>query len=410
MKALTQRYNTIRSYSLALIEGLSEADCSVQSMPDASPTKWHLAHTSWFFETFVLEPFVTGYQAFNPGFRALFNSYYESVGAQYPRPKRGLITRPDLRMVLAYRAFIDDKISHMLSIGDLPNTVLAMIELGLHHEQQHQELMVMDIKHLFFQNPMKPAFITTPLQSALIPRSGDAHLRGWLDFEGGLIDIGAHTDHFSFDNERPRHHHYQSPFRLARSLVTNQEYLQFILDDGYHRPDLWLSDGWHWLKSNAVSQPLYWELRDGHWFEFTLNGQSSLDLSVPVTHLSFYEADAFARWAGARLPTETEWEWAVSSIAPDQLSHCFDLAWQWTASPYTPYPGFQVADGAIGEYNGKFMINQMVLRGGSLATPKGHSRSTYRNFFPPSARWQFSGIRLAQHMEPLEIMSSEKSA
>ena len=395
LNALIQRYKTIRFHSLALLDGLSEEDCCVQSMPDASPAKWHLAHTTWFFETFILEPFVAGYEAFDPRYRVLFNSYYETVGAQFPRPKRGLITRPDLKTILSYRTFVDDAISHLLSAVELPHRLVGLIELGLQHEQQHQELIVMDIKHLFYQNPLKPAYIKSQAQSALVSRSGDTVSRGWIDCEGGLIEIGAHNELFSFDNERPRHPYYQPPFRLAKSLVSNQEYLQFILDDGYNRPELWLSDGWHWLKSNSVTHPLYWELKDGHWFEFTLTGQATLDLGKPVAHISFYEADAFARWAGARLPTESEWEWAISTTASDQLSHCFDLAWQWTISPYSPYPGFEVADGAIGEYNGKFMINQMVLRGGSLATPKGHSRPTYRNFYPPAVRWQFSGIRLA---------------
>lgn len=383
---LITRFLDIRQATEALIAPLSPEDCQVQSMPDVSPTKWHLAHTSWFFETFLLQQHLPGYQSFDPAFAVLFNSYYVGVGERHPRAERGLLSRPSLAEVLAYRRHIDaamlDLLDHVPE-GDWA----ALVELGCQHEQQHQELILMDIQHVLSRNPLQPAYHQHAAPSEPKVESE------WVEIPGGLHEIGAADAGFAFDNESPRHRLWLEPFTIASRLVTAGDYLQFIADGGYRRPDLWLSDGWATVESCGWEAPLYWNLQDGAWQCFSLHGQARVDPEAPLLHVSFYEADAFARWAGHRLPTEAEWEVAACRTSIDQL---YDQAWQWTASAYAAYPGFAPAAGAVGEYNGKFMINQMVLRGGSIGTPDGHSRASYRNFFPPAARWQFGGIRLAR--------------
>ncbi|GLS04029.1 ergothioneine biosynthesis protein EgtB [Chitiniphilus shinanonensis] len=398
-----------RDRTLQLVAGLSAEDCMVQSMPDASPVKWHLAHTTWFFETFVLERAQPDFAAFDPAYRVLFNSYYAGVGERHPRPARGLLSRPDLETVHAYRLHVDNALDRLFAVP-IAAPVLDLIELGIHHEQQHQELIVTDLKHHFWSNPLHPAH--GPLSE--IERV--AHCAtGWLPFSGGLVEIGRRGAGFAFDNEAPRHCVWLQPFLLAARPVSNAEYLAFIEDGGYRRPELWLSDGWDTVQREGWQAPLYWHADLRH--HYTLGGDRALAPAEPVCHVSYYEADAYARWAGARLPLEAEWEHAALSgwpIHADEgnflesgrlhpgaanehgLSQCFGDVWEWTASAYLPYPGFRPAAGTVGEYNGKFMINQMVLRGGSCATPREHIRPSYRNFFPPAARWQFSGIRLAR--------------
>jgi len=406
--ALAFAFEHVRQRSVHLAEPLSPEDCCAQSMPDASPVKWHLAHTTWFFETFILEPREQGFQPFHPAFRVLFNSYYNGVGAKHPRPHRGLLTRPALDEVLAYRADVDARIGRLLAAHPADRELAALVELGMQHEQQHQELLLTDVKHLLAQNPLFPAYLASPLPAsspaALVPESA-----AWVEFEGGLAEIGHRGGGFAFDNELPRHRQYLAPFALATTLVTNGDYLQFIEAGGYRDPSLWLSEGWDKVAVGELAHPLYWQQReDGAWQEFTLHGLQALDPACPVTHVSLYEADAYARWRGARLPTEAEWEFAARDVAvacgdlhpraagSAGLAQMFGECWQWTSSGYAPYPGFATAEGAIGEYNGKFMINQYVLRGSSCATPHGHARASYRNFFPAGARWQFSGIRLAR--------------
>ncbi|HEY9281650.1 MAG TPA: ergothioneine biosynthesis protein EgtB [Eoetvoesiella sp.] len=407
--SLLTSFNTVRCATTALAEPLSPEDCCVQSMPDASPVKWHLAHTTWFFETFILELFEKNFSPVHPSFRMLFNSYYNGIGDKYPRPQRGLITRPTLAEVKGYRNAVDDRIAVLLRGAangpqEQAEKLVRLIALGMQHEQQHQELMLTDIKHLLSHNPLHPAYAAaTP---SAIP--DDVPPLRWYSFDGGLIEVGHAGSGFCFDNELPRHRQFVEPFALASRLVTNKEYCAFIDAGGYRDPGLWLSEGWEWLHAHAapITHPLYWEQRDGEWHEFTLRGLQALDGRSAAMHLSYFEADAYARWANARLPTEAEWEHAVSLqcgqkngtpiLAKAPFVQLFDTAWQWTASSYAPYPGYQVPSGAIGEYNGKFMVNQYVLRGASSATPAGHSRVTYRNFFPSHARWQFTSIRLAR--------------
>jgi ergothioneine biosynthesis protein EgtB len=373
-------------------------------MPDVSPTKWHRAHTTWFFETFLLRPALEGYEPFDERYAFLFNSYYEAVGPRHQRDRRGLLSRPGIAEIAAYRAHVDAAMAQ-LDAPD-PAAVADLLELGLHHEQQHQELLLMDIKHVLWMNPLRPAYRSSV--RGVAPRAGDQPA-GWLAHPGGLVEVGA-TGGFSFDNESPRHRQWLEPFSVADRLVTCREWLEFMADDGYHRPELWLSDGWATVQAEGWEAPLYWEPANG-WEIFTLAGQRPVDGAEPVGHVSYYEADAFARWAGARLATEAEWE-AIAAAEPvegrfldlDVLQpepataglQLYGDVWEWTASPYTPYPGYQPAAGAVGEYNGKFMVNQHVLRGGSCLTPAGHVRATYRNFFPPSARWAMSGVRLAR--------------
>jgi len=385
--ALAESYQEVRSRSLALIRELSAEDCAIQSMPDASPVKWHLAHTSWFFETVILAS-RPGYKPFDPRYSFLFNSYYEALGPRHARPRRGLLTRPGLEEVLAYRAHVDAAMLEACADASLHDA----ITLGLHHEQQHQELILTDIKHAFFQNPLLPAYAAEPA-APRAPQKLD-----WLEHPGGLSLIGHDGPHnvqeFAFDNESPRHQVLLRPFRIASRPVNNAEYQAFIADGGYAHAEFWLSDGWARVQEEGWNAPLYWlKDNDGSDSVFTLAGVATIDPHAPVEHVSFYEAAAYAAWAGRRLPTEFEWE-AVA--ATGGLHH--GEVWEWTRSSYDPYPGFKPFNGIAAEYNGKFMVGQMVLRGGSSATPAGHCRPTYRNFFPPFARWQFSGIRLAEDM------------
>jgi dimethylhistidine N-methyltransferase len=411
------RYQLVRADTLSLAMALSAEDQAAQSMPDTSPTKWHQAHTTWFFETFILARFDADHAPFDPLFSYLFNSYYEAVGARWPRPARGLITRPSLSDVRAYRRHVDEAMARLLSGpagGD--DDLVALLDLGLAHEEQHQELILMDILHLFAGTPGHPAYRASAGVGA-----GQASAMGFVDFPGGVVEIGHDGEGFAFDNEGPRHRALLAPYRLADRLVTNGEWLAFIADNGYARPEFWLSDGWSRVQAEGWRHPIYWEQGDaGAWGEMSLGGLRPLDPHAPVAHVSYFEADAYARWAGKRLPTETEWEHAAASLAPEggfldldrlapapasqadsQLRQMFGELWQWTASAYAPYPGFAPGAGAVGEYNGKFMVSQMVLRGGCCATPEGHARASYRNFFYPHQRWMFSGVRLAEDAAPV---------
>jgi ergothioneine biosynthesis protein EgtB len=408
-------YSSVRAFTELLAAPLSAEDQTVQSMPDASPTKWHRAHTSWFFETFLLRPAEETYQPFHPAYEYLFNSYYEGVGTLYPRNDRGLLSRPGIEEIAAYRAHVDRGMGELLH-SDAGTRVAPLVELGLHHEQQHQELLLMDIKHTLSRNPLHRAYLTLD-----DPAPGSVPLPAptWSEHQGGARQIGHHGEGFCFDNECPRHIVYLRPFAIAERTVTAGDWIRFIDDGGYRRPELWLSDGWSTVQQSRWDAPLYWTRLDDRWHLFSLGGFRPVHPDEPVCHISYYEADAYARWAGARLPTEAEWE--VAAVGDQEPGNFLDLdvlhpspvspqgdragrtafhgdVWQWTSSSYSPYPGFEPAPGAVGEYNGKFMVNQYVLRGGACVTPPGHVRSTYRNFFPSSARWAFSGLRLARDL------------
>ncbi len=412
LDALSERFANVRARTERLAEPMSPEDQTVQTMPDVSPAKWHRAHTTWFFETFVLGEFVDSYQPFDDAYCFLFNSYYEAVGERHPRPERGLLTRPGASEVGEYRRSVDARTTQLIeSAGDDP-ALAELIELGANHEEQHQELMLMDFKHVLSVNPTEPCYIDRPHH-----RSADPGPLGWVDFDGGVVTIGHAGAGFSFDNERPRHDTLLAPYRLADRLVTCGEWRAFIDDGGYERPELWLSDGWHRRLDEGWEAPLYWRRDGDEWRVHTLTGTRAVDEHEPVCHVSFYEADAFASWAEARLSTEAEWEHAVAGLTPagntmteDPLDGTLHPApapagvglrqmigdcWEWTGSPYRPYPGYRAPQGAIGEYNGKFMINTMVLKGGCAFTPPDHTRDTYRNFFHPHTRWHLSGVRLA---------------
>ena len=406
-------YRSVRQATTDLAADLSDADATPQSMPDASPAKWHLAHTSWFFEAMVLREHLDGYWMFDDSFDFLFNSYYETLGDRHPRPARGLLTRPSLDRVLAYRTHVDAAMEALLA-QDVAPGVAALIELGCHHEQQHQELLLTDILHLFAQNPLRPAFRPRPIEIEPV-RVGTGSAT-FHSFEGGPVQIGAEGGNFSFDCEGPSHTVHLEPFRLADRLITNREWREFIDDGGYGDPLLWLSNGWATVCEEGWRAPLYWAERDGEVWTMTLGGMQPLEPDAPVQHISFFEADAFATWSCRRLPTEFEWEHAARTVpvegvfaeqgglrprpAPrgEGLGQMFGDVWEWTRSAFAPYPRYRPVAGAVGEYNGKFMSGQYVLRGGSCVSPGSHLRASYRNFFPPTARWQFSGVRLADDM------------
>ena len=421
--ALADRYRAVRGLSEAIAAPLSDADATLQPMPDASPAKWHLAHSSWFFETFVLRDHVAGHRLYDESWAYLFNSYYEGEGERHPRALRGMLSRPSLDEIRAWRAYVDEAMA--AALPDLPEAALALVELGLNHEQQHQELMLMDIQAAFAEHPLRPALWSgaPPAPAALAPAIG------WVEGRSGPVEIGHGGAGFAFDCEGPRHHILLHPHALADRLVTNSEWLGFVEDGGYSRPELWMADGWAWAAENRIEAPLYWRLEDGGWSRFGLDGSRPLAAAEPVAHISWDEADAFARWTGARLPREEEWEAAAAGFDPasgtqldsagpararpspgsgpfdaacggaqDRLRQMFGDLWEWTMSAFSPYPGYRPQEGTVGEYNGKFMCNQFVLRGGSCATPRGHLRASYRNFFYPHQRWMFSGLRLARDL------------
>ena len=414
-QTMRERYQTVRQQTETLCIPLTVEDYVIQSMTNASPARWHLAHTTWFFETFVLAQACPGYTPWHNDFAYLFNSYYNQIGAQYPRPKRGLLSRPSVAEIYDYRRTVDERMEAFLSAGDVrAEPFLPTIELGLQHEQQHQELILTDLKHMLSCNPLFPVYRAWPCEPtppAPLPRLA------WVEGKAGVYEIGHNGDGFAYDNEGPRHATWLQPHALASRPIVNGEYLEFINEGGYGCPELWLSLGWETVRANQWEAPLYWVKVAGDWWHFTLAGLRPLDINAPVCHVSYFEAEAYARWAGARLPTEAEWETAASAYpleghfvgsgrhqplpptplaGTDPLLQLFGDVWEWTSSPYSPYPGFSPAAGAVGEYNGKFMCNQFVLRGGSCATPQDHIRHTYRNFFQPEARWQFSGFRLAR--------------
>ena len=414
---LLARFREVRNFSAKLAENLAPEDCVVQSMPEVSPTKWHLAHTTWFFETFILKKWVPGYRDAVPEYAYLFNSYYNAAGAMHRRDLRGLISRPTVEETKKFRASIDGDIVDLVSNADekLFREIEPILTLGIHHEQQHQELLITDIKHVFAQNPLYPVFRKREKQNEKI----DIEALKFVEFDEATVEIGHDGKGFSYDNEGPRHRALVLPFSLADRLITNREYLEFIADNGYSRPEFWLSLGWTTVNEQNWRAPLYWIERDGEWWNFTLSGLRRVDPNEPVTHLSYFEADAYANWADARLPTEFEWERVAAKIDIDgnfveterfhpealhqsprdgQLAQMFGDVWEWTRSSYSPYPGYHAGPGALGEYNGKFMCNQYVLRGGSCATSQTHIRKTYRNFFQPDKRWQFTGIRLARDL------------
>jgi ergothioneine biosynthesis protein EgtB len=414
---LRRRYVKVRTFSEQLCEPLCTEDHVVQSMPDASPTKWHLAHTTWFFDKFILQE-LFDQEPYDKQFNYLFNSYYNGAGKPFPRERRGMITRPGVDAVYAYRKAIDDELQDVIAGGGLNDQVRLRVEVGLNHEQQHQELLLTDLKHLMWQNPLRPAVYAFEHEPFAADRRPNPRQMPRDLVDGGVYEIGHQGDEFSYDNERPRHEVLVPPFKLARRPVTCAEYLQFMNDGGYERHDLWLSEGWSKLEEDGWNSPMYWDEADGDWYQYTLSGRRPVQLNEPVVHVNFYEAQAFAQWAGARLPSEIEWEIATQQLAEQQVwegnfvesgrfhphavdpdpqgfHQLFGDVWEWTSSSYGPYPGFEPFDGALGEYNGKFMCSQYVLRGGSCATSRSHIRSTYRNFFYPGARWQFSGIRLA---------------
>lgn len=413
---LLDHYKNVREFTESLCSSLVPEDYVIQSMSDVSPTKWHLAHTSWFFETFILRPHLDGYTPFHPRFAFLFNSYYVQAGERHCRAQRGLLSRPTVEDIYQYRAYVDEQMNTLLMNvdDDLFNVLAPLVEIGIHHEQQHQELMVTDIKHVFSINPLYPVFST--FQAGY---QGETPPSEWIHYKEDLYDVGHLGNDFGYDNEFPRHRFFVEEFSLASRLVTNGEFLEFMKDGGYERPELWLSAGWATVQDQGWKAPMYWEKNEHEWYAFTLSGFRPVALQEPVCHVSLFEADAFARWAGSRLPTEQEWEIAAAdaplsgtyvesgfyrpvrpqSNAGESGEHPLQLygeVWQWTQSQYTSYPGYKPAEGALGEYNGKFMCNQFVLRGASCATSYSHARLTYRNFFPPDARWQFTGIRLAK--------------
>lgn len=415
---LRSRYEEVRDFTEALAEPLSPEDQTVQTMPDVSPTKWHRAHTTWFFETFILEQLQPGYRSMDPEYSYLFNSYYEAVGPRHSRPERGLLSRPGVAEVAAYRAVVDEAMASFLA-EDRPPDQVSLVELGLQHEQQHQELLLMDIKHVLSVNPLRPAYDGSSGGSLGRPASfgGDGSSFGWIEHPGGVVDIGYDGSGFAFDNEGPRHSTLLHPFALRSTLTTCGEWLEFMGEGGYERPELWMSDGWGTACREGWNAPEYWHRSPDGWMVHTLSGLRPVRHDEPVCHVSWYEADAFAHWAGCRLPSEAEWEvvaqqegfdrsdrnggWGLhpSPVPPPAGASGFEQAsssvWQWTATSYGPYPGFAPAPGAVGEYNGKFMVNQKVLRGGACITPAGHSRLTYRNFYYPASRWPFAGVRLA---------------
>ena len=429
LPALAAQYRRVRAFTEHLAEPLETEDYVVQTMEDVSPTKWHLAHTSWFFEVFVLQKYKADYRLYHPEFPYLFNSYYVQAGERHCRDRRGYISRPTVKEVYAYRAHVDEQMEALLHDAAAPNEIANVVEIGIHHEQQHQELILTDIKHVLSVNPLRPVY----RPAAAEYEHGDPASRktqpatrpplAWKHFDEGIYEIGHAGDEFCYDNETPRHRHFANDFLLANRLVTNGEYLEFMEDGGYRRPELWLSEGWATVDENEWTEPFYWENRDGSWWMFTLSGMRELAANEPVCHLSYFEADAYARWADARLPTEQEWEIAAQSLRREErggnfveegryhpaalrtaagtngevhLEQMYGDVWEWTRSQYSPYPGYKPLPGALGEYNGKFMCNQFVLRGGSCATSDSHIRPTYRNFFAPASTWQFTGLRLAR--------------
>jgi len=411
-EALKERFISVRKFTEDLCQSLIAEDYVIQSMPDASPVKWHLAHTTWFFETFIINQYIKNYAFYDSTFNFLFNSYYVLAGERFTRAKRGMLSRPGVEEVYKFRQDINEKIINLIETMDSlkSDEINFLIDLGLNHEQQHQELILTDIKHLFSLNPLKPMYSEKKRVDA-----NEVGSLNWISFPEGIYETGNRSKEFVFDNETPRHKTFISAFSLADRLITNKEYLNFIEEGGYHRPELWLSDGWTTVENEKWTSPIYWEKTDNEWWAFTLNGFNKIIPDEPVCHISLYEADAYARWAGTRLPTEEEWEAAASNKVikgnfaensyyhpipllenANGLKQLFGDVWEWTRSSYSPYPGYKTLPGALGEYNGKFMSGQIVLRGGSCATPVSHIRSTYRNFFPPNARWQFMGMRLAK--------------